>query len=710
MKKNKLYEVLSACMVVIILLAGLPIAKVSAAASPSLSVSGSLEENSVITVNIKISGTDGPYAGFSGGFNYDSTYLRLDSISQGNFTAESWSSSITNGTFQSYNGTIPSGTTIVSAKFTCLKAGTTTISLTEFEVDNNYTSASKSITISAYVPKSSNANLSSLRVSPGSFSPSFSSTRTSYSMSVGEDVSKITVNAAPEDSKASVSLNGVQNNIKPGTNRIKITVTAEDGSSKVYTITVTRASGPTGTPTPTPEPLPLMDYQGNEFMIIPIDEDTSIPDGFSATTATYKGVEIPVFEGPASEGSEEKILLVQLLTEQKIEYFVYDPIRQSVYPLLFVSQPESNMRILDAGDSTQVPFGYEVFEFEYNDEKVNAYRLISDPTNPQILLFLMDEDGSEAFYYYDTEKTMLMPYRGETVLVEPTATPTPSPEPTESIPAGVVTETSDPSGSTTNSSDDRSFLDRFTDYKNPFTIVFYLVCLIALVLLAAVIILLVNRRSDYDDYDPDYFPEDDSIPPIARYPDREVEASDDPDDVFEETDYVDYGKKPGDSFIPPIVRVNDPHSTSAPSSQKFHAEDHSAEPVKPVADSVPRMGVRNVRLDNIPGLAGSAAKSFESGQNSDAAANEEKNFAGEEKTEEHIPVRLKKELDEEKAKVESEEGVTKKQAEGTSDDHPEAKKAKTENVSPLDFPDVKNNAASQTGEKIEPGIEDPDLE
>src|SRR5665648_375623 len=128
MKTKFIRSLIPALLAVVLVISVWPSISVNAAASPSLSVSGSQEVNSVITVNIKVSGTDGPYAGFSGGFSYDSSYLRLDSISQGNFTA-TFTSSLTSAFFTAYNGTIPSGTTIISAQFTCLKAGTTTIAL-----------------------------------------------------------------------------------------------------------------------------------------------------------------------------------------------------------------------------------------------------------------------------------------------------------------------------------------------------------------------------------------------------------------------------------------------------------------------------------------------------------------------------------------------------------------------------------------------------
>lgn len=580
----------------------LPVSNVLAEATASMSVSGTTEVNSEIRVAVTLSG--GTFSSANGQITYDSSLFEIVSIERGNFTGSYFDYSIGKGTFSISQATIPSGSTVLVATFKCITSGTSVIScnfgdVADLDVNSQGSpSCSASVTVTEPVQKSDNNNLSSLQVSPGTLSPAFSVSTTSYSISVGENVTKVSVTAVAEDGKASVSLNGVQNNIKPGTNTIKITVTAENGNTKVYSITVTRATGPTGTPTPTPKPLPLMTYLDKELMIIPINENTTVPEGFTVTTATYKGVEIPVFKGPASEGSTDEILLVQLLTEQKVKLFVYDPVEQIVYPFLFIAQKETSFRLLDAGDSIQAPAGYEKFVFIFDGEPVHAYRLISDPDHPQILLYMMNAEGKEVFYYYDTEQEMLFPYRGEVVLLDPTVTPTPSPEPGESTTEPGTTEGSVPSETQSDVTERKSLLENLSDFKSPFTIMFYLIALIALVLAAAVISLMIRRRTDYeDDYEDDYLPEDESVPPMAVYPSGRGSRIQDPDDVFEEN----YGAKNNRSeadYIPPIVRVATAEKPVEPLPQT---------PVngknRPVADAVPVMGVRKVQLGSIPELA-----------------------------------------------------------------------------------------------------------
>lgn len=95
---------------------------------------------------------------------------------------------------------------------------------------------------------SGNANLSSLTLSAGTLSPTFASNTTSYSASVSNSVSSITVTPVTADSTATVKVNN------------QSVVSGQDGTTKTYTITVNRASsggGGSSTPAPVPTPAPV---------------------------------------------------------------------------------------------------------------------------------------------------------------------------------------------------------------------------------------------------------------------------------------------------------------------------------------------------------------------------------------------------------------------------------------------------------------------
>lgn len=113
-------------------------------------------------------------------------------------------------------------------------------------------SVSDGQTTAISVPKSSNANLKSLSLASGenniTLSPAFSSAVTEYTAEIDNSINTANISIAAEDSKATATINGKAvvdgkasvDNIAVGNNTISIVVTAEDGSTKNYTITLTR--------------------------------------------------------------------------------------------------------------------------------------------------------------------------------------------------------------------------------------------------------------------------------------------------------------------------------------------------------------------------------------------------------------------------------------------------------------------------------------
>lgn len=92
-------------------------------------------------------------------------------------------------------------------------------------------------------PLSTNNNLGSLTVSNASISPAFNAGTIYYTASVPFEVSKLNITATAADGKATVSV--YSPNLTPnGTTYATVTVTAENGAKKTYTIAVTRAQDP----------------------------------------------------------------------------------------------------------------------------------------------------------------------------------------------------------------------------------------------------------------------------------------------------------------------------------------------------------------------------------------------------------------------------------------------------------------------------------
>ena len=103
---------------------------------------------------------------------------------------------------------------------------------------------------------SDNADLGGLTISSGTLSPQFSSSDITYTASVDNSVTQVTVTPTASDSSATITVNG--NTVTSGTghivtgliagepNTVTVIVTAQDSTTKTYIITLTRAASLSG--------------------------------------------------------------------------------------------------------------------------------------------------------------------------------------------------------------------------------------------------------------------------------------------------------------------------------------------------------------------------------------------------------------------------------------------------------------------------------
>ena len=115
------------------------------------------------------------------------------------------------------------------------------------------------ITLTRAASLSDNADLGGLTISSGTLSPQFSSSDITYTASVDNSVTQVTVTPTASDSSATITVNG--NTVTSGTgyiltgltvgepNTVTVIVTAQDSTTKTYIITLTRAALSLTTPT-----------------------------------------------------------------------------------------------------------------------------------------------------------------------------------------------------------------------------------------------------------------------------------------------------------------------------------------------------------------------------------------------------------------------------------------------------------------------------
>lgn len=177
--------------------------------------------------------------------------------------------------------------------------------------------------------KSKNSALKELTLLQGTLTPEFSKDITEYTVQVGTDVTELQLDAIPEDEKAKVKVDG-NTDLKDGENKVTITVTAEDESTTVYTLTVNKTdetkdvgpvlskleiSGATLSPTFSPE---VYSYSVN----VPIgtttlditaeaeDEETAVE--ITGNTDLKEGENLVTIMVTKGEGEEQQVTTYQI--------------------------------------------------------------------------------------------------------------------------------------------------------------------------------------------------------------------------------------------------------------------------------------------------------------------------------------------------------------------------------------------------------------
>ena len=249
MRKN-ISSVLAGFLAALLLWCLLPVT--AEAAGASFSGSGSVRAGDSVTVTFSVSGSN--IQGITAVLHYDSSALTLTGTRQ--LIGDSWSVDMSGGNLLAYDQSLTnpiSGSSAVLAVTFQVKSGVaagtkvsatiTDIVATDGNSDQSLNDASWSASVAS--PPSGNANLSGLSCGSYALSPSFSAGTTEYSVTVPYDVSRLPLDYSAADSGANVSVSG--NQLSVGVNTVVLTVTAANGATRRYTISVTRQSDPTVT-------------------------------------------------------------------------------------------------------------------------------------------------------------------------------------------------------------------------------------------------------------------------------------------------------------------------------------------------------------------------------------------------------------------------------------------------------------------------------
>jgi len=214
----------------------------------SIAVSGASSASPGNTVNVSVGGsfTGRVNVTVSNGYGNKSIWVENNTVTVPVTVGSSGTTTITavsdDGTSDSNGnnlGVIRGSKSIQIVQPTPTPAPTPTTPSNNTNSNSATKTATKSTSSSTTSTKSSNAHLSKLQINQEGLTPNFNKNKTSYAVTVGENVNDLKVTAVAEDSKSKVAISG-NTGLKNGDNKVYITVTAQDGTKKVYTITVTK--------------------------------------------------------------------------------------------------------------------------------------------------------------------------------------------------------------------------------------------------------------------------------------------------------------------------------------------------------------------------------------------------------------------------------------------------------------------------------------
>ena len=275
--------------------------------------------------------------------------------------------------------------------------------------------------------RSADCSLASLQVSPGTLSPAFSASRTTYAMQVAEDVTSIVVSATAADSKATTSVSGA-NSIQKGRNTVRVTVTAENGAVKVYTINV-QAGEDVGDPVAT--------IDGTDYAFVMSEDGLEAPEGFTAGTTTYKDWDVLSFQSP-----NKKITVVCLKDDDgENHWYIMDAEKDTFTPYQEYSSQYNRYIIIAAPESVEIPEGFTETTLKIGDKEVVAYQSADVADKDLYLVYAVNVEDEEGFYEYDAKEQAFLRYVPMIVSEEVLVPATPA-EATPAAPVEVPVEKS----------------------------------------------------------------------------------------------------------------------------------------------------------------------------------------------------------------------------------------------------------------------------
>lgn len=239
------------CALLIVML--LPLLAVRAASTVSLQGTQNIRAGDTVTLTFRVSGTG--LLGVSCNLSYNENHLSFQKMEQ--LIDSPWVVASQSGSILAYDDAhtapINEETALFSVTFkvkgsvepgTPIEVALQNIVVSSGEQDETLNDAVYQATVLA--PRASDATLSKLSASNAELSPAFDPSITEYEAQVPYSVRSIDFSVKTSHAAATYKISG--NTLSVGRNRIRVKVTAEDGSTRTYNVYVTREQDPNYVP------------------------------------------------------------------------------------------------------------------------------------------------------------------------------------------------------------------------------------------------------------------------------------------------------------------------------------------------------------------------------------------------------------------------------------------------------------------------------
>lgn len=268
--------------------------------------------------------------------------------------------------------------------------------ITDADGSNKDVSGSKSVTVVAARPKSTNNYLKSLEVEGTTISPEFNKDTLEYTATLEAGTEKATIVGEKADNYASVSGVG-EKDVVEGENRFEVVVTSESGQARTYIVTITVKEF---------DPI-IVKVNGEEYNVVRKLDSSLKPESFNESTIKIGEDTIQAFYSEVTNTT-----LVGLKDENgKVLLFKYEEGKYTRYYEFKFNQLTIN--IIDM-DKKLLPKGYSKYTAILNEEEVVVYKF-NKKSNYGLVYGVDVLTGEKDLYQVDLKNYTVQLYNDELI-------------------------------------------------------------------------------------------------------------------------------------------------------------------------------------------------------------------------------------------------------------------------------------------------------